>query len=390
MTSTSGASTATDGSTGNLTSMETAALLGGLNLSDGHPRMPLTASQREIIDSLPVLFNEAEKRVFEEVEAEAQRTFLHGIGQLCAPIATGRLVTCYSSSVAMDITARALAQRTGHVALVHPTFDNIPDLLRGRGLTLLPVTEAELERGEPELPDEVGAVFVTTPNNPTGWVLSEDGLRRLAAYCARTGRVLAMDTCFRAQDPRAQYDTYAILTDSGAEWVVIEDTGKLWPTLELKAGFLAWGENTDLPLLEYFSDVLLSVSPLILLMITKFAQDASDGGYAELQELVRRNRQALAEVLAGSSVELTDPGARVSVARLTLPEDGPDAIALYEELAKDGTHVLPCGPFHWDRHGDGTRQIRIALARPESDVVRAADVVAGAVRARLDAARRAG
>ncbi|GGW75591.1 aminotransferase class I/II-fold pyridoxal phosphate-dependent enzyme [Streptomyces caelestis] len=367
----------------NLTSMETDALLDGLNVSDGHPRMPLTESQRAIVESLPTLFDEAEKRVFEEVEAETQQAFLHAIGQRQAPIGTGRLVSCYSSSVAMDITARALAHRTGTVALVHPTFDNIPDLLKGRGLRLLPVPEAGLERGEPELPDEVGAVFVTTPNNPTGWVLSEDGLRRLAAFCARTNRVLAMDTCFRAQDTRAQYDTYAILQESGAQWVVIEDTGKLWPTLELKAGFLAWGENTDLPLLDYFSDVLLSVSPLVLLMLTKFAQDAEAGGYAELHGLIARNRRALAEVLDGGPVTLTDPNARISVARVTLPEGGPNALALYEELVAHGTHVLPCGPFHWNRPADGVRQVRLALARTEEDVVRAARTLQDAVRAHL-------
>ncbi|MGW1167374.1 aminotransferase class I/II-fold pyridoxal phosphate-dependent enzyme [Streptomyces sp. NPDC002550] len=367
----------------NLTSMETDALVGGLNVSDGHPRMPLTESQRAIVDSLPDLFDEAEKRVFEEIEAEAQQAFLHGMGQRQAPIGTGRLVSCYSSSVAMDITARALAHRTGTVALVHPTFDNIPDLLKGRGLTLLPLPEAELDRGEPDLPDEVGAVFVTTPNNPTGWVLAEDGLRRLAAFCARTNRVLAMDTCFRAQDTRAQYDTYAILRDSGAEWVVIEDTGKLWPTLELKAGFLAWGENTDLPLLEYFSDVLLSVSPLVLLMLTKFAQDAERGGYADLHGLIARNRRALTEVLDGGPVTLTDPDARISVARVTLPDDGPDAVALYEELVQRGTHILPCGPFHWDRPGDGVRQVRLALARSGEDVIRAARTLVDAVRAHL-------
>ncbi|MFH7339355.1 aminotransferase class I/II-fold pyridoxal phosphate-dependent enzyme [Streptomyces sp. KHY 26] len=365
----------------NLTSMETDALIGGLNVSDGHPRMPLTASQRAIVDSLPVLFDEADKRVFEEIEAEAQQAFLHGIGQRQAPIGTGRLVSCYSSSVAMDITARALAHRTATIALVHPTFDNIPDLLKGRGLSLLPLTESELEGGEPQLPDEVGAVFVTTPNNPTGWVLAEDGLRRLAAFCARTDRVLAMDTCFRAQDKRAQYDTYAILNESGAQWVVIEDTGKLWPTLELKAGFLAWGEHTDLPLLEYFSDVLLSVSPLVLLMLTRFAQDAERGGYAELHDLIARNRHALAEVLDGGPVTLTDPDARISVARVTLPEDGPDAVALYDEMVRRGTHVLPCGPFHWDRPEDGVRQVRLALARSGEDVVRAARVLVDAVRA---------
>lgn len=363
----------------NLTMLENNALLGGLNVSDGHPRMPLTDSQRAIIDDLPALFGQAEKSLFGDIEREAHRAFLGGIGQAHAPFGTGRLASCYSSSVAMDITARVLAQRTRQVALIHPTFDNIPDILSGRGLVLLPLSERELAAGEPSLSGEVGAVFVTTPNNPTGWVLPEASLRRLAAFCARSGRVLALDTCFRAQDLRSQYDSYQVLDESGAEWVTIEDTGKLWPTQELKAGFLAWGARTRLPLNEAFSDVLLSVSPVVLLMITRFAGDAAAGGYAALHSLIRGNRAALADVLAGTPVRLADPGSRISVARLSLPPQGPTAQQLYTMLRRENVHTLPCGPFYWARRPEGDHQLRVALARPASDVTRAAQAIAKAL-----------
>ncbi|HSR24148.1 MAG TPA: aminotransferase class I/II-fold pyridoxal phosphate-dependent enzyme, partial [Candidatus Eisenbacteria bacterium] len=276
---------------GTLTHLESRALRSGLNVSDGHPRMPLTGSQERIIAGLADLFHEALRRPFEEVEEQAQRAFLHGVGQRRAPIGTGRLVSCYSSSTAMDMVARALAERTSTVALIHPTFDNIPNLLKARGLTLLPVAEHELDGGKPpHLPGEVGAVFVTSPNNPTGWVLSPDALAGLAESCARAGRVLALDTCFRPHDPRAQYDTYEILDGAGVEWAVIEDTGKVWPTLELKVGFLAWSERCRLSLLDAFSDVLLSISPVILLLIQRLAEAGVAGGYGELHRLLAGNR----------------------------------------------------------------------------------------------------
>lgn len=362
--------------TPNLTSMEVEALVAGLNASDGHPRMPLTRSQQSIVDDLPELFAEAEKRPFHEIEAEAHAAFLHGIGQHAAPVGTGRLLSCYSSSVAMDIVARTLAERTTHVALVHPTFDNIPDLLKARGLVLVPVSEDELERGEPDLGDEVGAVFVTTPNNPTGWVIPEESLRRLAEFCARTGRVLALDTCFRAQDMRAQYDTYALLDASGAEWVVIEDTGKLWPMLELKAGFLAWGENTRLDIVDAFSDVLLSISPVVLLLITRLARDAAEGGYDALREDLQRNRKVLADRFAGSPLNLTDPDARISVARVTLPDTGVKATRFYELMVERGVHILPCDAFHWANVEEGSRFLRVSLARGRDEVELAAKVLA--------------
>lgn len=364
----------------NLTSMESEALGNGLNAADGHPRMPLTRSQQVIVDDLASLFAEAEKRPFHEIEQEAHAAFLHGIGQASAPVGTGRLLSCYSSSVAMDIVARTLAERTSHVALVHPTFDNIPDLLKARGLRLVPLSEEEAERAEPDLGDEVGAVFVTTPNNPTGWVMSEAALRRLAGFCARSGRVLALDTCFRAQDTRAQYDTYRLLDESGVEWVVIEDTGKLWPMLELKAGFLAWGERTELRLEDAFSDVLLSISPLVLLLIARLAADAANGGYADLRANLERNREALAERLAGSPLTLTDPDARISVARVTLPDTGVGAEKFYQLMLTRGVHILPCDAFHWASSADGGRYVRVSLARGREEVEFAGRVLADVAR----------
>lgn len=359
-----------------LTLLESQALRDGLNLSDGHPRMSLTAAQEQIVADIPGLFHEARRRPFEEVEEQAQRAFLHGIGQVTAPIGTGRLVSCYSSSTAMDMVARALAERTSAVALVHPTFDNIPDLLKARGLRLHPVTEHEFARDTvPALPGTVGAVFITTPNNPSGWVLPATGLARVANFCARTGRVLALDTCFRAHDPRAQYDTYEILEESGAEWVVIEDTGKVWPVLELKAGFLAWGERTRLSLLDAFSDVLLTMSPVILLLIHRLAEDGVRGGYHWLHQLLASNRALLTGILAGSPVTVTDPGSRISVARVTWDTAGPDAADVYAELKSQGVHTLPCGPFHWARQEEGRRMLRVALGRDSTDISTAAQVL---------------
>lgn len=363
--------------TAKLTTLESAALRAGLNVSDGHPRMPLTQSQRAIVSGLGELYDDALKRPFDEIEAETHRAFLYGLGQHSAPVGTGRLVSCYSSSVAIDLVARALAERTTHVGLVHPTFDNIPDLLKSRHLTLIPVAERELEQGTPDLPREAGAVFATSPNNPTGWVISQEALTRLAGWCAQTGRILVLDNCFRAHDRRTQYDTYRILIDSGAEWAVIEDTGKLWPVLELKAGFLSWGEHTSLAIADAFDDLLLSISPLILALLTRLAQDAVAGGYREMHELIAGNRAALAQAIEGTGLVLKEPDSRISLAQVSLPAPL-TAAQVYETLLAQGIHVLPCEAFHWADPDAGARDIRISLARAPHEVRAAAMALAAA------------
>jgi len=361
----------------NLTVMEVDALTdtgGGLNLTDGHARLPLTAQQAAIVAQIPSMFTEASRRPFQEIENQAHSAFLHAVGQHSAPIGTGRILSCYSSTLATDIVARALP-RGATVAVLHPTFDNIADLLVTRGLNLVPLSErALLDQHWPQPP--VSAVVVTHPNNPTGLVTPEGHLRSLAKHAARHGQTLIIDASFRGQVRDAQYDTYKVLDEAGADWIVIEDTGKLWPTHELKIGMLARSERTTLPIYRAFSESLLAASPVVLQLVAALAGDWTDGGYERARDLVERNRAAVRDAIAEAGLALADPGSQISVARVELPADGPDSAALYSHLVARGVHVLPCAPFHWADPDTGLRFIRLSLARPFEAVAAGARMLA--------------
>lgn len=349
----------------NLTKYEITALAATIGVSDGHPRQRPTTGQQAILDALPQLFAEAQAAPFEALERTAQRAFLSSTGQHAAPVEAGRVLSCYSSSCVMDVVARTLARRRPRVGLVHPTFDNIPDLLKRWGLELVPLAEEALLAGEiPAAPGTLDALFVTTPNNPTGAFLDADALRSIAEQCAAADVLLALDVCFRGFDRRFQYDSYALLDATGVDYVLIEDTGKLWPASELKLGFAAYNADCPLDLADAMSDVLLSVSPFVLRLVSELAADAAGGGYDELHRLVQANRARLTDALRGTRATVVDPDSRISVARVELPEET-DATAVYEALTASGLHVLPCGPFHWAEPGRGERWIRVALGRDE-------------------------
>ena len=82
--------------------------------------MPLTQGQRAIVAGLGELYDDALKLPFDELEAETHRAFLHGLGQYSAPVGTGRLVSCYSSSVAIDLLARALVRCASEAHAAEP------------------------------------------------------------------------------------------------------------------------------------------------------------------------------------------------------------------------------------------------------------------------------
>ena len=358
---------------GNLTQFEYLALNSPLNVADGHARQELTPGQVGIVDELPSLWADSVKRPIEEVEAEAHRTYFELLGQHSYPAGPERVLSCYSSSVAMEIFARSLVTVTDSIMLVHPTFDNIPDILRGVGLRLVPLAEPVLHGtgiGPAQL-REVGCVFVTTPNNPTGTVLSRAALARLAAQCAEYGVVLTLDTSFRGFDTDAHYDHYQVLEASGCRWVVIEDTGKLWPTLELKIGWLVSSENVGLPLPEIYSDILLGVSPLVLSMVRRFAEDAAGGGLADLHRFIAANRATLRGHLADvPDVHFPYPGSRASVELVDLGSRA--ALDVWVALQQYNVYALPCEKFHWDDPAQGCHRLRIALSRPATSVLAAA------------------
>jgi len=367
---------------GNLTQLEYLALNSSYNLSDGHARQELTEGQARIIADLPKMWVDGQRRPVDEIETEAQHAYFELLGQHGFPGADGRVLSCYSSSVAMEIFARSLATTSSSIALVHPTFDNIPDILRGVGLDLVRLDEDVLHDADLEdaLLGAVDCVFITTPNNPTGVVLSEQRLRRVAEQCAEHGVVLTLDTSFRGFDTRAHYDHYAVLESSGCRWVVIEDTGKLWPTQELKIGFLVTSANIGLPIAHVYSDILLGVSPLVMAMVRRFSEDAADGGLAKLHEFIADNRATVrAELLDVPGVSFPDADSRASVERIDLGSRL--SLDVWSALREHNVYMLPCQNFHWADPSEGDHSLRIALSRPKESIA----VAAKALRAVLQA-----
>lgn len=358
-----------DSTTVNLTQYELLAMSSEVNLSDGHARQSPTRSQQRIIDSFADQFARSASRPPETLDTEAQRAFLNALGQYAYPQGAGRVLSCYASSVAMEILARALAGTVDTVALVHPTFDNIPDILRGFHLNLVPVEEDVLHRGDLDagVPRDAGCLFVTTPNNPTGRVLTADRLALAARLCAERDMLLALDTCFRGFDSRAHYDHYAVLRESGCRYVVIEDTGKLWPTQDLKLGLLVSSPHVGLPLQRVHSDILLGVSPFILALVHEFARDAARDGLADLHRHIAANRILVREALRTvPAVSFPDPDSQVSVERVEIA--GGDGYKLWAELRERGVEVLPCHQFHWADQNQGAPYLRVALARDRATV----------------------
>lgn len=361
----------------NLTRHEWSALQNPHNLADGHARQGQGEAGGESLDRLGELYREAEQRTQLELQHEFEAMFYVAAGQPSVLARERRPLHHYSSSLSIEVVANHLRATGARVGLLHPTFDNIPAILRRLDVPLKAISEAIFENPRDE-DQYVGcdAIFLVMPNNPTGFVADRETMIAIAEHCAETGRVLIVDQSFRFFSPVVSaWDLYQAFEEIGLEYVGIEDTGKTWPTLDLKVGSLVCSDDLYDDLQRITDDCLLNVSAFIFALLREYiVRDDGSGSRA----VALANRRRLRDALAATPVEMLGEDGPMSVAWLRLPQGWKSSV-LAVRLAQHGISVLPGGPFFWADSGAGEPFVRAALMRPEADFGLSADFLADAL-----------
>ena len=352
--------------TSSLTEWEWAGIHQDHNLADGHSHFTLPA-EFSPVDRMTAIFRGLDRT--SQVDDESRfADALFGLAGQTVPVAPA---LHYSASTSIDLAAKTLSQAgVKTVGVLTPTFDNIAQLLLRAGHELVPLDETPLKAGgeiDARLLESCDAVFLVVPNNPTGWLPEQTDLESFARQCAKTNTVLVIDFSFRFFVELDAWDQYSTLaTIPGLDWIFLEDTGKTWPTAELKVGVAAASEALRPALAEVTGELLLNVSPFILQLLTGIIEieraRVSDGRGIFARQLVRGNRIVLRDVLKDSPVEFVSPTSEISVEWLRLT-DGRSSASVAAGLFAAGIAVLPGEPFFWDDRHVGEHHLRLALAR---------------------------
>jgi aspartate/methionine/tyrosine aminotransferase len=173
-----------------------------------------------------------------------------------------------------------------------------------------------------------------------------------------------MDNCFRAYVPRhLVYDQHRIVLDAEIDAFLIEDTGKTWPSAEIKAPFFAVSRAKGLfdRIYGIYTDFLLHVSPFGIKLMHEFIRLSEQDDMAYIHEVVAVNRMQLYETVAGTFLT---PCERhfASVAWLRI-DQSVDGLRLKQILDEHGVFVLPGHHFFWHDRRRGEQFIRVALTR---------------------------
>jgi aspartate/methionine/tyrosine aminotransferase len=352
----------------NLTSYEIDTLPRIYNLTDGHAFRSWTAAEEAIVDRTGQLFKNINRRRQFEIEREYLRDFSRLGGQTFDDECLGYLM-CFTASMAFEIVANYLRLNKLKLALIEPCFDNLADIFHRHGIALRPLPDTLMEspgdafeRALDAL--EFDAICLVTPNNPTGRMLTAENLRRLVRFCRDERKLLILDNCFRAYLPRdLLHDQYRLVLDAGIDAVLVEDTGKTWPTSEIKAPFFAVSRGRGLfdKFYDIYTDFLLHISPVGIALAHEFIRLSQQDDMASIHEVVRVNRQTLGDQVAGTFLKPCErPFASVAWLRIDHATTG---LALKSLLDEHGVFVLPGRHFFWRHPVEGEHFIRVALVR---------------------------
>ena len=362
------------GTTGALTDFELAALLHRHNLADGHAYHELRSMHPGIPSELQSLWEECERTPVPEAEASFLDAAAH-LARSSGMRAQGHARITPTASNSIDIVAAVLAERRATTFLVEPTFDNLSLILRRRSVPLVALDEWSLSQalaadaiGDMVDPRRCDALFLVNPNNPTGSRIDEVGFRRIAEHCAEHGIVLVLDCSFRFYD-REGYDDHAILLDTGCSYLVIEDTGKVWPTHDLKASLLFASPDLAAITDVIYNELYLCHSRFALALLERCLRETADLGLARAlwSEVELRRTHALA-ALEGTSLVIDDAakGSTLPVLWLDCRQSGLSDLELTARLADLGVMLLPGRHFFWASACDPSHHhnVRLALMKP--------------------------
>jgi aspartate/methionine/tyrosine aminotransferase len=366
-----------------LTQLEIMRLSETFNLTDGHAHRNLNVQEQAIVDSMGSIFFEVEREQQHDLEAGYVSAYYDLLGQTIDRSKTHYLLLP-SASISLELVANFLRLNDLRVALIEPCFDNIANMFERHDVELEAIPEKYLEASASEFNSflctlQADAICIVSPNNPTGVYYTQQSFQALVDFCQKQGKILILDTSFRVyKDVAHIFDEYAILQQSGIEYMVIEDTGKTWPTKDMKISILAISNGVYGRMFDIYTDFIYHHSPFVVRLLTRFAQNSKLDRLESVKGCVEKNRKALYDAIAGSPL-IPSERPCASVAWLHIG-NGMSANDIVEMLAKKGVFVLPGYQFFWNDESKGDSYIRISLVRDPELFARAAVIIHGVCR----------
>lgn len=350
----------------NLTSLEEEAEALGHSFAVGHARQKIPPRLRPIIKKLKFFWDIASSTPSHDLAHSFKHSFARAANS-SGLYGHEHFSICPTASHSIDISAAWLGMHNYKVGLIEPAFDNLYLILKRRGVEVTPINEemfSDTNVLEAAIDSHhLQSLFLVSPNNPTGYKLDKEKFVELCTLCKRKGVTLILDSTFRFYSIEI-YDEYQIMKNAEIDFLVIEDTGKTWPTEGVKLSILSYPESLTEDISEIYQELYFGPSNFSLAFLEALVKRTAEYGVENviLPEVIRR-RKVFEQAVNGLGLHIERPQYCPNFPLIwmrLLQRKLPD-IQFVEKLKKHDVALLPGRNFYWSAPNAHQEYLRAAL-----------------------------
>jgi aspartate aminotransferase len=189
------------------------------------------------------------------------------------PVGGERVLVSSSGMTALMLMAQALIGEGDNLVIVAPVWPNIAAAVTVMGgeprlVSLDPLTgggwRLDLERLFAACDSRTRGIFVNSPSNPTGWIISAEGIAALLAFARRRGLWLVADEVYgRIVYGNRAAPSFLDQADAEDRLIVVNSFSKNWAMTGWRLGWMTAPADL-LPQLEKLVEFNTSGSPTFL------------------------------------------------------------------------------------------------------------------------------
>ena len=276
-------------------------------------------------------------------------------------------------SEGLDLAMRALVDPGDTVAIAEPSYISYPAAVQFAGGEVLPVPTREADdfRLTREVladhgADEADLLVMCYPNNPTGAVMTDDDLRRVASFCRDNDVGVVSDEVYAALTYEGEHTSIATLPGMRARTVVLNGFSKAYAMTGMRLGYaMAPPEIVDA--MNRVHQYTMLSAPTTAQYAAIEALRSCDDEVAEMRSAYDRRRRFVLSRFAEMGIDCFEAKGAFYV----FPEvPGGDAEAFAEDLlSEQRVAVVPGGVF--GEGGEG--HLRVSYATGLEDLRTAMD-----------------
>jgi aspartate/methionine/tyrosine aminotransferase len=283
------------------------------------------------------------------------------------------IMATVGGTMAIYAAIRALVGRGDNAVIVSPAYAIFANAVIMSGGEPRPAPLArrgdrfvlDLDRIREAIDAHTRMLVVNSPSNPTGWVITEDEQRALAAIAERHDVVILADEVYErlVYDGRTIAPSFARVVENRDRLIVINSFSK---TYNMTGWRLGWAQTSERTIKAMYKAVeFMTSNPAAMVQQAGIAALRDGEPYvAELREHYRQRRDQITATLSNlPGVSLPDPqGAFYAFPKF---DDSADSAAFTAALLRDTGLALAPG-VGFGRDGEG--YIRVCFASTEATI----------------------